>query len=303
MINRQPPEPNNPPPDLLGQIAAETGLTLGQLLGRPEGLAQPETDLLAEAKQRLPEAGPELMSDRVADAIEEAPFQDWAKTARYDNPMGPMAYQKIVDYASEIKAQLGPGLLPTDLQAWWKGELKPWFDQLESSSDSKKLLAVAKFLGPLFTALLGECIRDGDHIVIDMPDGREIFDRVGWRLTRGSLEVNGNVPVGFGENAGGTARLVLYGDSGRYAGQYAHDDASIIINGNARDYAGAEARDNAKVVITGNVGDHYGYHMAGNARLEIGSIRNPVLAFPGVVDRNFNGHVIVGGQEIILQRN
>lgn len=285
-----------PPPDLIKQMADDAGVTPGQLLGRPELVAAPESDLLTQAKQRLPEASPELTRVRLAAAIEDAPYSEWFEL---ETTIGGRPWPAILDYAAAIKQQLGEAT-SEDLEQWWNTELEEWLNYINSLNDQDLTLS-SKYVASLFSALLAEYMQASDHVVITIPTSGPLFDEMGKGLKTGILEINGDVGSDFGDYASGNAKIILNGNADQCAGANLTDKVEMIINGDVGNYAGFRSSGDSSIIVTGRCGFEYGMAMDGRAVLKIGN--SFAEDEPGKVAADFAGTVTIAGEKIIMPRS
>jgi|Deesub1362B_J571_1020462.scaffolds.fasta_scaffold00915_3 formylmethanofuran dehydrogenase subunit C len=83
---------------------------------------------------------------------------------------------------------------------------------------------------------------------------------IGFRHSRGVIQVNGNRAYYLGAEAEG-GEISVKGDVGNYLGKL-NDGCKILVEGNARNWVGKMMK-NGSIVITGNAGDILGEKMSG----------------------------------------
>ena len=120
-------------------------------------------------------------------------------------------------------------------------------------------------LGELFKVEEAEKGDQAEDTVIVIHGDVTKVRRIGARMTKGEITVNGNVGMHLGEGMRG-GRITIHGDSGGWAGSMMKG-GTIEIHGNASDYLGAPYRGSneglrgGKIIVFGNVGNEAGAHM------------------------------------------
>ena len=170
--------------------------------------------------------------------------------------------------AEQVTRVVGAPVSAQVVAAFWNEHLEELTRKMTipGREDELELGRIASTLGVLIASSAGE----HELIQLTIPEamsGR--LDRVGQDLSRGVLEIQGDVGHYAGEGARGTARIVIDGNAGDFAGRGMSGSAELQVNGNVGMLAGEGSDGDSYMSVTLSAGEGAGARMSGQAGLHI----------------------------------
>jgi len=113
--------------------------------------------------------------------------------------------------------------------------------------------------GAFITGMYSSIIRKDDNLRFDLTNYFSVSG-IGYRHSKGRIEVNGNRAYYLGAEAEG-GEIFVYGNVGNYLGKE-NNGCNIVVKGNARNWVGKKMKDGS-ILIKGDAGDILGEKMSG----------------------------------------
>ncbi len=174
----------------------------------------------------------------------------------------------IEDTADKIVQQLDTRTAVKDLERLWNRDLlscleieKGHPEHLEYTRIRRDISVRRKlpydkqehfYIVPkIYFRVLDKVIQPADTVALAMPQGPLLLFMVGWRLSKGTLQVTGTVGA-LGYEAYGTAHFKLVGDVDGSIASHAHGQTTFDVIGNITGGVATRAYDNVRVAVHGN---------------------------------------------------